>query len=369
MRLLVASFLAGSATVIAVGRPVAAPAAPAAEWNARAAASYLDGRMNGWLAWPNAQRDPGTACVSCHTTLPYALARSSLRRVLSETMPPMPEEVVLQQVATRVRLWRDVEPYYPDQTRGLPKTSESRGTEAVLNALILATRDAEAGTMSDDLRQAFANLWALQMKRAPLAGAWAWLEFGLEPWEGPRSSYFGAALAAIAVGTAPGDYAATPEIQEQLGLLRQYLAEGAEDGEPLFDRLMILWAASELDDILGKSRRRAIVTAALDAQGSDGGWSLPALAPWQRIDGSALGDSSDGYATALAVVALQKAGDSAADSAIEAGRAWLIAHQNAETGALPAQSINRDRDPVTEQSKFMTDAATALASLALADGR
>ena len=43
-----------------------------------------------------------------------------------------------------MRLWKEVEPYYPDQTRGLPKTSESRGTEAVFNALILAARDAAA---------------------------------------------------------------------------------------------------------------------------------------------------------------------------------------------------------------------------------
>jgi hypothetical protein len=132
---------------------------------------------------------------------------------------------------------------------------------------------------------------------------------------------------------------------------------------------MILWASSELEGILEESQRRAIVTATLDAREPDGGWSLPSLAPWQRIDGSVLGDASDGYATALAVLALQKAGDSAAAAAIEAGRAWLIAHQDAETGALPAQSINRHRDPATEQSKFMTDAATALASLAMANER
>jgi hypothetical protein len=346
---------------------ITAPSPPeAAEWNAAAASRYLDGRMSAWLAWPNAQRDHGTACVSCHTTLPYALARPLLRGALDERAPSEPEMVVREQVATRVRLWREVEPYYPDQTRGLPKTSESRGTEAVLNASILAARDAEAGTMSEDLRLAFENLWALQMRREPLAGGWAWLEFGLEPWEGPRSSYFGAALAAIAVGTAPGDYAASPEIQEQVALLRQYLAKGAES-ESLFNRLMILWASGELEDILDETQRHAIVTAALDAQKPDGGWSLPALAPWQRIDGSSLGDESDGYATALAVLALRKAGDRGAASAIEAGRAWLIASQDPETGAIPSRSINRQRDPATEQAKFMTDAATSLASLALSN--
>jgi len=362
-----ALLLAVSTTAIACDSAAAQVARPA-EWDARAAASYLDGRMSAWLEWPNAARDHGTACVSCHTTLPYALARPSLRRALSETARATPEGVVLEQVTTRVRLWRDVEPYYPDQTRGLPKTSESRGTEAVLNALILATRDAEVGAMSDDLRLAFANLWALQMRREPFAGGWAWLEFGLEPWEGPRSSYFGAALAAIAIGTAPGGYAAEPEIQEQLALLREYLRKGA-DGESLFNRLMILWASSELDGVLAEAQRRTIVTAAVGAQKPDGGWSLSALAPWQRIDDSTLDDASDGYATALAVLALQQAGEPEAAAAIERGRAWLIASQDSETGALPAASINRNRDPATEPAKFMADAATALASLALADGR
>lgn len=370
MKFILAFLLVGSTTALVFGSPGREPAPrPAADqWNEEAAARYLDDRMNSWLTWPTAARDQGTSCVSCHTVLPYALARPSLRTALSEREVSMPEEVMLERVTTRVRMWRDIEPYYPDQRHGLPKTSESRGTEAVLNALILATRDAEAGAMSDDLRLAFSNLWALQMRRGPLEGAWAWLNFGLEPWEGPQSSYSGAALAAIAIGTAPGDYATTPEIQEQLTLLRQYLGRGG-DSESLFNRLMILWASSELEGVLEDSQRRTIVAAALADQEPDGGWSATALAPWQRIDGSVLGDGSDGFATALAVLALQKSGDPAVAAAVERGRGWLIAHQNPETGGLPAQSINRDRDPSTEPAQFMTDAATALASLALAEGR
>lgn len=368
MRYVLALLLAGSMTAFVLARPARPHATGRAEWNAEAAATYLDGRMSWWLAWPNAARDHGTSCVSCHTALPYALARSSLRRVLDERAPAQPEQVMLERVTTRVRLWREVEPYYPDQTRGLPKTSESRGTEAVLNAVVLATRDAEAGAMSEDLHLAFDNLWALQMRRGPLEGGWAWLNFGLEPWEGPRSPYFGAALAAIAIGAAPDDYATTPAIQEPLALLRGYLRKGA-DTESLFNRLMMLWAASELAGVLEEAQQRAIVQAALSVQAPDGGWSLAALAPWQRIDGSLLGDASDGYATALAVLALQKAGGAAAAAAVERGRAWLIAHQDPDTGALQASSINKDRDPATAPASFMSDAATALASLALSDGR
>src|SRR5229473_1915015 len=128
--------------------------APAPSWNRHAAAAYLDGRAEWWLHWPSAARDHDTSCISCHTAVPYALARPALRTVLGERDPAAPERRLLANVITRVRLWKDVEPFYPDQTRGLPKTSESRGTEAVLNALILATRDANAAqpAPSDDAR-------------------------------------------------------------------------------------------------------------------------------------------------------------------------------------------------------------------------
>src|SRR5262245_6756198 len=99
----------------------------------RAATGYLDSRMDWWLHWPNAVRDHDTSCVSCHTALPYALARPALRIALDEREPVAVERTLLSNVVKRVRLWREVEPFYPDQTRGLPKTSESRGTESVLN--------------------------------------------------------------------------------------------------------------------------------------------------------------------------------------------------------------------------------------------
>src|SRR5262249_17438914 len=111
-------------------------------WSPRAAAAYLDGRMDWWLQWSGSQRDHHTACVSCHTAMPYMVARSALRDALAEKGPSAPERRMLEHVVKRVRLWKDVDPWYPDQTRGLPKTSESRGTEAVFNALVLAARDA-----------------------------------------------------------------------------------------------------------------------------------------------------------------------------------------------------------------------------------
>ena len=131
-------------------------------WDARAAAAYLDARQTWWSGWQTSARDHQTACVSCHTALPFALARPALRAELHESDPSSAERRMIDDVIKRVHLWREVEPFYPDQTRGLPKTSESRGTESVLNALVLATRDAHAGQPSDDARAAFDHMWALQ---------------------------------------------------------------------------------------------------------------------------------------------------------------------------------------------------------------
>ena len=348
---------------VASAQPRPAPA-PAPSWNSAAAAAYLDGREAWWLTWPTASRDHNTSCVSCHTALPYALARPALRTALAEQAAPDPERRLVDNVVKRVQMWRDVEPFYPDQTRGLPKTSESRGTEAVLNALILASRDARTGALSADARQAFDNLWALQFKTGELKGAWAWLNFHNEPWEGNGSPYFGAALAAIAVESAPSEYAASTEIQDRLTLLRGYLQRGA-DTVSLFNRMMVLWAVGQLPTVLSPAQRQSIVDAAYAKQQEDGGWSTSVLGPWTRADGTPLDAASDGYATGLVVLALEHAGVARTDPRLKRGLDWLVRHQDSATGAWFASSVNKKRDPATDVGKFMSDAATAFAVLAL----
>ena len=74
----------------------------AAEWDQAAAAAYLDERQTWWRSWPPASRDHETSCVSCHTSLPYALARPSLRAALGETEPAVPEAELVDDVEKRV---------------------------------------------------------------------------------------------------------------------------------------------------------------------------------------------------------------------------------------------------------------------------
>jgi hypothetical protein len=184
MRLVVMSGLV-MAGAVAIATTLGAAEPDASGWDAKAAAKYLDSRAEWWSTWPNAARDKGTFCISCHTTLPYAIARPALRTTLGESGPSASESKILNNLLTRARDWRDIEPFYPDQTRGIPKTSESRAIESVMNAVVLARRDAGAGRMSDDTRTALGVMWSLQMKtgrqrRVDLA------ELNYDPWS-PRT--------------------------------------------------------------------------------------------------------------------------------------------------------------------------------------
>jgi squalene-hopene/tetraprenyl-beta-curcumene cyclase len=374
MKALIAAAIAGIGAAGVFSQSQEAPRMPPArttqarngarDWDAKAAAAYLDGRAAWWMTWPNAARDRGTFCVSCHTAVPYALARPALRPALGERGPSGVETRLVENVSRRVTLWNEVAPFYPDQLRGIPKTSESRGTEAVLNALILASRDAESGRLSNDTRAAFANMWALQMRAQDLSGAWAWLNFRYEPWESPDAPYFGASLAALAIGVAPEGYAAGPDAREGLKLLSAYF-QREYDRQPLFNRLMVLWASTRVDGLLASSERQAIIDAAVGKQQDDGGWSTASLGAWKRVDGSALDVRSDGYATGLVTLVLNRAGMSSSAPSISRGRDWLRRNQDAATGRWPASSLNKERDPATDAGRFMSDAATAFAVMSL----
>src|SRR5579864_9596893 len=79
--------------------------ATARSWDPGGAAAYLDRRMNWWIGWGTAARDHGTFCVSCHTAVPYALARPALRTALGETGPSPGEITLVDNVIQRVRRW------------------------------------------------------------------------------------------------------------------------------------------------------------------------------------------------------------------------------------------------------------------------
>jgi len=265
------------------------------------------------------------------------------------------------------------------------RQTESRGTEAVLNAVILTSADAARNLRepSAPTKKALARLWETQ--RAD--GRWDWLEFGLEPWETTEAAYHGATFAAFAVGTAPGqrDEAATTG----LGRLRTYLSANYP-AQHLYNRTWALLASTRLTNVLSDAQRVALIEELVRAQREDGGWSLEALGPWKwsktappvKSPGdleTSLLKQSDGYATGLVVYTLAQAGGGRSQAAIRQGRRWLETNQRAipvsdvPGRAWQAHSLNYDREHGGEKGEpwrrlFMSDTATAFAILALSDG-
>ena len=339
-------------------------------WDQKAAAAYLDRRQEWWMAWPTAQRDHDTFCVSCHTALPYALSRAALRNGLAEQSPSADERKLLDNVTKRVLLWKEVAPFYSDADRGAYKTVESRGTESVLNALILAAHDAQSWWLRHETAMAFVNMWAEQQTSGAKKGAWLWLRFNNEPWEADDSDYYGATLAAVAIGTAPAKYRDTPEIQNNIKMLREYLNREYNAQTPI-NRVALLWAAAKLPGLIEPDRKKAIISELLEKQQPDGGWSLSSLSgEWKRHDGTPQEVKSDGYATGLITFVLQQAELSPENDKLKSGLGWLSANQDKTEGSWQAFSLNKNKEHhlSAETALFMNDAATAYAVLALTNG-
>lgn len=336
------------------------------DWSPVKAAAYLDERSGWWITWPKSARDHGTFCISCHTTAPFALGRAALRAPLGELSPSANERKLVENVVKRVRLWREVEPFYPDQTSGLPKTSESRGTESILDSLILVWNDIPAGHLSSEGKLALDNMWALQLKSGDMSGSWAWLQFHNAPWEGD-SQFYGTALAAVAIGSAPGNYQSEPDIQAGITMLRGWLVKGMDAQTPL-DKAVLLWGSAKLKGLLTQPQQNAILDEILARQRQDGGFSTSSLVgSWKRKDNTPLDAESDGYATGLIAFALEQLDAPQTRPQLKRALGWLSMNQNKSDGRWAASSLNKQRELSSDAGLFMSDAATSYAVLALAN--
>jgi len=242
----------------------------------------------------------------------------------------------------------------------------SVGTEAVLNALVLVNYDAShaSGALGAATHKALGHLWEQQQPN----GAWIWFEFGLNPWES-GCEYYGAALAALAIGSAGKGYYEQPSVKAKVELLRKFLRTQSAQ-QPLHHRLVAVWASSALPDLLTKQEKARFIKEAAKIQEADGGWNLQRLGKladgdWKTHGVYPPGTLSDGYATGLVVLALKHGGAGPDDKVLRKGLAWLESHE--KDGAWPINYPNKARDPQTDIGKFMRDAATAYAVLALAE--
>jgi squalene-hopene/tetraprenyl-beta-curcumene cyclase len=323
------------------------------DWNPRLAAEYLDSRQREWFAWPVAKA-PGGTCLSCHTGMTYLFARPALRRALGESRPTPYETGLLDALRARVdkKEARELFPAFAKE----PTASQAVGVESILSALFLASDDAG--------RQAFDRMWSLQNQDGKTKGAWAWFSLKLDPWEMPDSQFYGAALAVLATGTAPAEYRNGPEIREKVASLTAYLRR-EQQAQPLHNRLMLLWASTALRETLPENLRQSIINEAWRTQQADGGWTIESLGPWDKHAAAPGSTGSNAYATGFVAFVLEKAMGARADARLARALEWLKSHQDRRFGYWAAESMNKVYEPDSMEVKFMRDAATSFAALAL----
>ena len=363
-----------AALVLGLSTPVARAAEPA--WNKKTAAARLDERATWWMDSSVSQRTTDakgkTACLSCHTTVPYALARPLLAKALA-SQEATPLDHLLKDLDRRLEAGAAAKELYDSDE---DKKRESRGTEAVLSTLLLAWGDAARNETAPTpaTRRAFERLWEVQRED----GGWDWFRFSFEPWETRDSQYYGAAQAAFAVGTAPGYYTSdrSPALEQKVEALRKYLAAN-RDKKNLHSEAWLLLASTKLKGVLTQEEQKQVIDALKEKYTSTGdgvgGWVLLDLANW-RYNGGAppktppmlnpAARNPDGYATGLIAFALLQAGVKKDDPILAAALKWL--NQNQQTdGSWPAVSINVNRKAGNIAEFFMSDAATAWAVIAL----
>jgi hypothetical protein len=324
---------------------VATASTLSADWSPELAARYLDGRQKEWFSWKPAMSADGP-CVSCHTGMTYLMARPALRRRLKEAQPTMYEVGLLDRLRKKV----DATPSGP-----------LHNVEMIFSAMFFS-RDEATQTMSAHTQKAFDQMWAAQSTEGETKGGWRWYAVNLDPWENSESHFYGSSLAAIALTQTPAEYRSALKVREKAAALNAYLMDSASSRR-LHDRLALLLARSFIPDSL----RQSIVADALAKQQADGGWTIESLGPWMAHPDAPPSSGVNAYTTAFTTFALLRAGVAPSDARLSKALTWLQSHQDPSTGAWAAMSMNKRYPEGSMESRFMQDAATAFATLALVE--
>lgn len=294
------------------------------EFSVDAAVRFLDAAALNW------QKD--RKCFACHSDYAFLCVRPTVSHDA-----PAHDEI-------RSRL---------EHLAENPRDVKYRVTEAVMVASVLAQNDAlTTGKLHPSTGKALDRIWTVQRDD----GGFDWMKYNQPPSE--IDDHYGATMAVIGVGAAPGDYADTPAAKAGLDRIRRYFQ--ANPPANLHHRAMKLLGSVNVDGILTEREREQVVEDLTSLQKPDGGWGLVTMGNWERSDGKQHDlESSDGYGTGFAVYVLRRAGVPADDPRIQRGLAWLKAHQR-ESGRWFTRS------PWKDQKHYITHAGTAYAVLALA---
>jgi len=300
-----------------------------AQFSWQAAAHFLDVRA---VNWPHDHQ-----CFSCHVSYAYLLSRPSIKGDI-ECLRQV--RLVAEQAVER---------------GGLEAKESARPSEAVLLAAALALNDAQTThTLQPATREALDRIWTFQRED----GAWAWRTNCQWP-PSEIDEQFGVAVAALAVGLAPGDYRQTPQAQRGLEKIRLYF--GHNPPANVYERGLLLWASRGVAGIQSGAQKKAVVAELLSLQRPDGGWAFASLGNWERADGNARDtQTSDGYGTGFALFALRQGGLSPKQAQLRKGINWLKTHQRL-SGRWYTRSAREDNE-----YQYLTDEGTAFAVMALA---
>jgi len=302
-----------------------------ADWSPRLAAQYLDSRQKDWFAWPRANAG-AKPCISCHTGVTYLMARPALRKALGEETPTIYETGLLASLRSRL-------------DKKEPADSPGLGVESIFAARFLATADA------------YDRMWALQVREGAAKGSWNWFSLNQDPWEMPESRFFGAALAAMTVPAKDQDRPGARELAAYLN--REQAAQS------LHNRLMALWASASFPEALPEAARRAVIDEVWKKQQDDGSWTMASLGPFKPHEHAPSAEGASAYATAFAAYVMQQAAGDPASPKLARALAWLRGRQDPECGCWQAVSMNERYESASIPYKFMADAATSYAVLAL----
>jgi len=303
----------------------------AGHFSAEMAAKYLDRSA---LNWQKTKR-----CATCHTNLFYMAARPALTTVLPDS--------------------GEVRRFYEDyrkvrwQAKG---PTEAQGFWPIVVGTGLTFNDAQTtGKLSDVAREVLDIMWTVQRED----GGWNWPHCDYAPLE--IDDHYGATLAALTVGIAPGGYAKAPQARAGLEKMRTYLKNNPP--KSLHHRAMLAWCSVRVEGIATQEQRDQTLAELLALQLDDGGWSTAGfLTDWKglaRKDGQPLAtQTSDGYGTGLVIVVARELGVPADDPRLKRGSEWLLANQR-ESGKWFTRS------PVHDCGNLISNAGSAYAVLAL----
>ena len=218
------------------------------------ALEYLE---QGAAAWTGQRK-----CVTCHTNGTYMVVRPALSAKLGPPSHAMREFFI----AT-------LNEFLTENMETLQQST--RPAQVVYVAAGLAEWDARVRQdLSLETRQALSLVFSIQREN----GTWGALDCW-PPYE--SDGYHLATVAAMAAATAPGwleSTAASSDEKLKAGVarLKEYLRTETPPHD--YSRVLLLWAATRMKDLLDESKKSELVELIAKHQRPDGGWSIRTFA-------------------------------------------------------------------------------------------